>query len=226
MGESRLIAIGDIHGCATALAALLAVLDLRAEDTVITLGDYVDRGENSRGVVERLLCLHESCRHVPLLGNHELMVVQARESRDFERLWLQFGGGETVNSYAPRRRHGRLDDIPTSHWQFFLQTCKDWYETDHHLFVHAGVDPKRPLPDTSPDRLFWDRLTDRGRHYSGKTVVCGHTEQRGGVPLDLGHTVCIDTYAHGGGWLTALDVNSRHYWQATDWGDVRDGMLD
>src|SRR3982750_2385602 len=173
MGIPRLIAVGDIHGCATALDALLAAVDVRAEDTLVTLGDYVDRGAESRGVVERLIRLHESCRAIHLRGNHELMLLQAREGRENEFLWRQVGGAEALDSYAPPDRLGRLADIPPAHWQFFAQTCVNWFETDRFLFVHAGVDPKRPLPETREDRLFWERLTDRGPHYSGKTAVCG-----------------------------------------------------
>ncbi len=223
--RSRSIAIGDIHGCLRALDALLRLLDLQPDDQLITLGDYVDRGPNSRGVLDRLIPLATSGQLTALRGNHELMMLRARDSLGEERFWKQYGGLQALASYAPGHRPGRLNDVPESHWRFIAATCRDWYETDSHIFVHAGLEPMRKMEDQVEDWLFWKPLADLGPHVSGKAVICGHSEQRTGLPRNLGDKVCIDTYAYGGGWLTGLDVVTGQYWQANEESETRTGQL-
>src|SRR5690349_5249734 len=84
----RVLAIGDIHGCSRALDSVLSAVQPQPEDRVITLGDYVDRGPDSAGVIERLLDLRRRCRLIPLKGNHELMVLAARKNAESEHEWL------------------------------------------------------------------------------------------------------------------------------------------
>lgn len=223
--HGRALAIGDIHGCLTALESLLAIVKPCAADTIIALGDYVDRGPDSRGVVERLLTLETSCTLIPLLGNHEQMLLDAAQTPEILPSWLMFGGLETLASYGIPREGYSADAIPATHRAFFSQRCRDWYETDTHLFVHAGVEPKLPLDQQQMEVLRWDKLRDRGPHISGKIAVCGHTRQISGLPLDLGHTICIDTWVYGDGWLTCLDVASRHFWQANQQAETREGEL-
>ena len=118
------------------------------------------------------------------------------------------------------------DWIPEPH-RAFLSGCRPYYETATHLFVHAGLEPELPMEKQPGLALRW-RVTDARTatgHASGKVVVVGHTPQKSGEVLDLGHLVCIDTYCHGGGWLTALDVDSGCYWQANEKGEVREGRL-
>jgi serine/threonine protein phosphatase 1 len=74
--------------------------------------------------------------------------------------------------------------------------------------------------------LFWESFTDRGPHDSGKIMICGHTQQRSGVPLNLGHAVCLDTWAYGNGWLTCLDATTGRIWQANQKGERRTAELD
>jgi serine/threonine protein phosphatase 1 len=97
------------------------------------------------------------------------------------------------------------------------------HETDTHIFVHANYYPDLPMADQPVGMLRWETLRDMtpGRHVSGKTAIVGHTSQKGGEILDLGHLICIDTYCYGGGWLTALDVNTEEVWQANQSGEVR-----
>src|SRR5436305_15152730 len=95
----RTLAIGDIHGCSRALDALLAAVAPRPDDQLITLGDYVDRGPDSRGVLDRLLALHATGRLVALRGNHDYMMLQARAGVD-RFMWLAFGGRPTLESYG------------------------------------------------------------------------------------------------------------------------------
>jgi serine/threonine protein phosphatase 1 len=144
-------------------------------------------------------------------------------------MWLSVGGTQALASYgrAPGPM-GRLEDVPPEHWAFLDDDLADWHETDTHLFVHAGLDPGLPMDEQTELMLFWEFLNPEWgyQHVSGKTVVCGHTSQRSGQVLDLGSTVCIDTYAYGGGWLTCLDVHARRYWQADVMGRAREGWLE
>jgi serine/threonine protein phosphatase 1 len=222
----RIIAIGDVHGCIIALDSLLALLELKGTDLLVTLGDYVDRGPDSKRVLDRLIELYEAGRLIPLRGNHELMMLRARDSVSEERFWRNYGGDDALDSYGSEERAGRLQDVPDRHWRFIASDCRDHYEVDDVIFAHAGVHPLRPLDEQTEDDLYWRSLTDCGRHVSGKTVICGHTVQHEGLPKHLGHTICIDTGAYCQGWLTALDVRSQEYWQASDFGETRRGTLD
>src|SRR4051794_17347253 len=96
----RTIAIGDIHGCSAALDALLDAIAPGPQDTLVTLGDHIDRGPDSRGVIDRLLALAYGCRLVPLLGNHEELLLAALRDRVALRRWLTCGGVETLRSYG------------------------------------------------------------------------------------------------------------------------------
>jgi serine/threonine protein phosphatase 1 len=221
----RVIAIGDIHGCLRALDTLIACVALTESDVVITLGDAIDRGPGTRGVLDRLIALHDAGQLIALRGNHELMFLRSRASWPDEQGWRACGGEPTLASYAPTGRDGRLGDVPDRHWKFLAARCVDWHETDTHIFVHAGLHPARPPDQQTEFDLFWMPLENRGPHSSGKVVICGHTEQRCHLPLDLGHTVCLDTAAYDGGWLTALDVHSGKYWQANQAGASRAGRL-
>lgn len=213
----RTIAIGDIHGCSKALRALLDVVRPQRDDTLVLLGDYVDRGPDSRGVVEELLQVRQSCRLVPLRGNHELMLLAARVLPVPPAPWLACGGHATLQSYG-----GRLSGIPDAHLDF-LCSLRSHYETPTAIFAHAGYAPDRDMDDQSSQALYWNHLsaTPPEPHHSGKTVFVGHTPQGSGEPLDLGHLVCIDTYCFGGRWLTAVDVDSRQSWQANHEGRLR-----
>ena len=212
----RTIAIGDIHGCAAALQTLLRTLELAADDLVILLGDYVDRGPDSRGVLDQLVALRGRCQLVPLLGNHEIMLLDALADRTRAHAWLQFGGFATMDSY------GAVDQIPPEHLEF-IRDCRRYYETDEHIFLHANYDPALPLSEQPERLLFWEHVLNRlpARHVSGKTVIVGHTPQMSGEILNAGHLLCIDTYCFGNGWLTALDVHSGEIWQTDKHGNLR-----
>jgi serine/threonine protein phosphatase 1 len=210
----RTIAIGDIHGCSRALRALIAAIKLAPDDTLVLLGDYVDRGPDTRGVMDLVLELESRCRLVPLLGNHELMLLDALSDPAAIGPWLECGGAPTVRSY------GGLA-IPPEHLAL-LERCRRYYETDTHFFVHANYAADVPLDEQPDYLLFWEHLSRSppGPHENGKIAIVGHTAQLSGEILDLGHVLCLDTFCHGGGWLTALDTHSGELWQ-TD----RDGRL-
>ena len=95
----RTIAIGDIHGCAVALDTILAEIAPQPSDTIVGMGDYVDRGPESSRVIEILIDLVSHCRFVPLIGNHEMMMFKGMNSqKDFD-FWFQYGGNTTLASY-------------------------------------------------------------------------------------------------------------------------------
>jgi serine/threonine protein phosphatase 1 len=223
----RTIAIGDIHGCSLALKALVNAIHPDREDLLVPLGDYIDRGPDSRGVLDCLLDLSRDCHLVPLLGNHEEMLLAALTDRMVLRMWLSSGGAETVASYSSRLRLPIHPDslaslLPEDHL-FFLQTCRPHHQTHTHVFVHAGYAPERPVEEQLGKALRWQFVDPKAArpHCSGKVAVVGHTPQKSGAILDLGFLKCIDTYCHGGGWLTALEVHSGQVWQADAQGRLR-----
>jgi serine/threonine protein phosphatase 1 len=215
----RTIALGDIHGCASALDAVLDAIKPRPEDTIVTLGDYIDRGPDSKGVLERLIELSHRCKLVPLLGNHDQILLDVRSGFEPFEEFLGMGGGPTLDSYGPGRD---LSLIPEEHFEF-LEACLDFHETEIHIFVHANYFPDIPMAEQTVGMLRWEslRATTPGPHESGKTVIVGHSSQKSGEILDLGHLACIDTFCYGGGWLTALDVKTGDVWQASRDGTMR-----
>lgn len=212
----RLFAIGDIHGCSTALKTLVSELQFQAGDTVITLGDYVDRGPDSCAVLELLIELSTRINLVPLLGNHELMMLHARHNRSMLWSWISHGGDATLKAYNATT----WNEIPEHHWHF-LEHCLPYHQTATDFFVHANADPNLQLDEQSEHQLFWERLSQPKPHHSGRRMICGHTAQHDGLPLDFGHTLCIDTWAYGHGWLTCLDVLRNRCWQAREDGSFR-----
>ena len=213
----RTIAIGDIHGCSTAVAALLQAVDPQPDDTIITLGDYVDRGFDSKGVLDQLIALADRCNLAPLLGNHDQMMLHARDGKSDFQFWLNCGGIAALDSYGSS---GQMDLIPAAHFRF-LQRCLSYFEADTHFFVHANYKPDLPLDKQDDHTLRWLSLRDfvPEPHISGKIAVLGHTPQTD--VLDLGHVICLDTGCCNGGWLTALDVVSGQRWQVDERGQRR-----
>lgn len=212
----RTIAIGDIHGHAAALQALLKRIDPQTEDTIITLGDYVDGGPDSKGVLDCLMELERQCKLVPLRGNHEEMMLGARHARSDFEFWKNCGAVTTLDSYGDT---GRLNQIPQAHFDF-LERCVNDFEIDTHFFIHANYFPNRWLKDQDHRTRFWLPIDDEmpGPHFSGKIAVVGHTPQPKGLILDLGHLNCIDTGCGYGGYLTALDVKTGELWQVNEQG--------
>ncbi len=215
----RTIAIGDVHGYAEALAALVEAIRPGPDDTLVTLGDYVDRGPDVQGTLGQLMELSRRCQLVPLLGNHDEMLLEIVSGHTvlFPE-WLAYGGTSTLMSYGC----ATPDKIPTEHLDF-LKACRNYYQTATHLFVHANYREDLPLEEQPLYTLRWETLRARqpGPHYSGKKAVVGHTAQKDFRVLDLGYLTCIDTCCYGGGWLTALDVQSGQLWQADAAGRLR-----
>ena len=219
--SGRLLALGDIHGYSAAMDAVLDAAEIQGEDTLVTLGDYIDRGPDSRGVIQRLIGLSGHCRLVPILGNHDFMALEmiGRPAEDLDG-WLSFGGDTTLASYGC----DSPADFPPEHIEF-LQSCVDYHETEKHFFVHASYLEDLPLARQPKEILLWDTLRRRipGPHCSGNTAIVGHTAQADGEIVDIGHLICIDTWIYGEGRLTLLDVNSSQVWQADKTGRLRGG---
>jgi serine/threonine protein phosphatase 1 len=215
----RTIAIGDIHGCAAALAKLIEAVAPHPDDTIVTLGDYVDRGPDSRQVLDQLIALKDRCRLVPLLGNHDEAMLAVLSGEETLEYWMMIGGEPTLQSYGFA---GSLDVFPEEHVEF-LKSCLPYFETDSHFFVHANYDPRLALERQDRISLRWLSLWDHnpGPHISHKVAVLGHTAQPRGEYLYLGYLICIDTGCCYGDWLTALDVENGQVWQVNQQGELR-----
>ena len=216
----RTLAIGDIHGCLKSLKTLANFVDFTPEDTIITLGDYIDRGPDSKGVIDYLLGLRKTHNLITLKGNHEAMIQDALEYYEDLMNWLLNGGIETLNSF----KAVEFEDIPDRYWEFFA-SCQTYHEIDDHIFVHAGLTPDQPLHEQEENILLWLRFNKTKQHHSGKQIICGHTPQHPSVPTVKDHAICIDTGACNQGWLTCLDPISGKYWQANELGKTRSGQI-
>ena len=213
----RVIAIGDIHGCAAALSTLIDTIQPAQQDLIVMLGDYIDRGPDSRSVIDQVLKLSTRCHVMPLIGNHETMLLQGLDELVFRDFWLSFGGKETLASYG-----GEIEQIPPEHIDF-MKSCHKFFETDTTAFIHANYQPNAPFAEQDEQVAFWLHLSEYvpAAHVSGKRVIVGHTPQKSGEILDMGHLVGIDTHCFGNGYLTAMDVKSDQVWQADKAGELR-----
>lgn len=232
--DSVVYAIGDIHGETEKLELLHAMIRADAERraaarrVVIYLGDYVDRGPDSAGVVDRLVAdTMPGFERVFLMGNHEDFLLQFLDAAGSVTAWFYNGGLQTLESYEvePRGRDAWTVDprvlqtdfrarLPDSHRAFFESLDLYRIEGDY-LFVHAGIRPGRRLEDQSPTDLLWIReafLRSAADH--GRIVVHGHTPSE--APEVHANRIGIDTGAVYGGKLTALALEgtSRTFLQA------------
>ncbi|MDX1925617.1 MAG: metallophosphoesterase family protein [Pirellulaceae bacterium] len=213
---TRTIAIGDIHGCSRALDGLIEEIKPTASDRLIFLGDYVDRGPDSRGVIDRLLSLRKHCETICLLGNHEILFRSVLGGLPAEP-WLGTGGQQTLLSYG-----GSLQGVPAEHLAFLYQLLP-YYETEKALFVHANYDSRLPMAQQTEEMLYWEHLGENPPlpHVSGKHVYLGHTPQANLEIGYFGHFTCVDTYCFGGGWLSGVDVESGEVWQTSQNGQSK-----
>ncbi len=213
----RTLAIGDIHGCLNALKILWKTINPQPSDQIIFVGDYVDRGPNTKGVIDFLIEIKNKYNVIFLSGNHEEKLCLARFGGSEIKDWLaHWGGKETLESYG----QNGIDAIPESHWEF-IRTCKPYHETNSHIFVHANLEHDVPLECQTPFTLIHKKFGSPLPHSSGKTMICGHTAQQSHHPKNLGHAICIDTDLGRGGWLTCLHVETNNYWQVNTKGETR-----
>jgi len=132
--------IGDIHGCLKSLKRLMKKLPVKKEDELIFVGDYIDRGKDTKGVVDFLLDLSKKYSCEFLRGNHEQMLLDYIDDKKMGRIWYLNGMDATLDSY------GNINSIPKDHLEFFRNT-KFYYQTENYLIVHAGVLPGKPLEE-------------------------------------------------------------------------------
>lgn len=220
---SRLFAIGDVDGCERALSSLLNMICPTPDDTVVQLGDLVDRGPDSAGAVNRMIALQSECHVIQLLGDHEELMLDAIDDHSKLARWQRNGGDSTLQSYGlSAGDHLRSISTIEEHVEY-LKEGVDYFEAEQHVFVHAGFVAHLPWKQQPQLALRW-RVAARDvtqPHCSGKTVICGHSAQTSGDVLKLDRVWCIDTNCVHGGWLTALEVNSGRIWQVDRDGDVR-----
>ena len=200
-------AIGDVHGCAEELRALIQKLPLRRDSLVIFLGDYIDRGPDSRGVVDTILELKQYCRVVCLLGNHELMLREFMDGSDPRRVarFIYNGGSATLASYAD---HDGVFVMPQDHRDFYDELLYHYVEGDH-VFVHAGLPANVEDIDIAVhgEEMVWMRHRPGSPEPNfSKIVVHGHSAIES---IDIQpRRINLDTACVYGRRLTALEINT------------------
>ncbi len=201
MEGERIYIIGDIHGCLGMLTRLMDKIDWRSDrDALIFLGDYIDRGENSKGVIDLILKLLETSSHVHcLMGNHEDIFLNFLADEDITT-FLANGGETTLESYS-------IDGeilIPPDHITFF-KSLSPWIELDDYYVVHAGLRPGVEIEGQTQEDLIWIRDSFIFSDYDfGKKVIFGHTPFT--KPLVTDNKIGLDTGAVYGNRLTCLEL--------------------
>lgn len=213
-GENMSIyAFGDVHGCRHELTALLNAINPAKTDTLVFLGDLVDRGLDSKGVIDTIWAYQKHCQVIYLLGNHEQMLLDAYDDLIYKQdtraldFWLRFGGDSTLWSFGLTDDADGLAKLPAPYISW-LRQASDYHQNAHFIFTHATPYSNVAINDQDDIALRW-RNIDRqdAPHISGKTIICGHTAQKSGSIYQHKGLIGIDTYAYGGGNLTALQID-------------------
>ncbi len=207
--DHKIFVIGDIHGERQKAVSFIETLPFASQDLVIFLGDYIDRGHDSRGMIDYLIKFRKKhLNTIFLKGNHEDMFLSFIDNAFSEEVYFYNGGEATLRSY----------DIPSSEYQYakryipyehleFLNKLPLYYETKDYIFVHAGLRPGIPLQEQDPEDLLWIRYEFIYSDFNfGKRVIFGHTVVE--EPLVMKNKIGIDTGLVFGGKLTALELPS------------------
>jgi serine/threonine protein phosphatase 1 len=211
--------IGDIHGCLSELSCLLESLPLKRADRIVFLGDYIDRGPESKGVVSYLIHMAKTTDHdiVFLKGNHEDMLLgYLGFAGRYGEMFLANGGQATLASYGmaltAMSQVSAMARIPADHLEFFLN-LKNYSVEKSFLCVHAGIHPLKPLAMQNPIDMLWIRNEFiSSSHRLPYTVVFGHTPQRE-VLFDLPGKIGIDTGVVYGGKLSCIELDEKIQFQ-------------
>ncbi len=243
--DRRIYAIGDVHGRADLLELLLERIDedRRAADRpseIVFLGDYVDRGENSKGVIDLCLSTKRRVKEDPRLanvvclrGNHEAAMQSFLNDPVAGSVWLSYGGLATIDSYGAQGpanpvqpddyialAQGLQDVLPKDHIQF-LDMLSAFYQAGDYVFVHAAVHPSLPLADQAAETLYWGHKGFLEKPWiEPYKVVHGHTITD--EPDVRSFRVGIDTGAYYSDCLTALCIDGDDSY-FLDTRDMRDG---
>jgi serine/threonine protein phosphatase 1 len=210
---SRLIAFGDVHGEKLKLKKLLSKLDLQENDELVFLGDYIDRGNDSKGVIDIIIDLQKKHKVICLMGNHESFFLETLKypAGKMADSWMLNGGIACLESYVPMDRWDLKDPVEEMediHGDFFAN-LQLTYETEDFIFVHGYLSHELDVEDQEEFLCLWGRYVDIWPHKSGKTVVCGHSIQRDG-PTNGGFKICIDTGSFlPNGYITALVIDGQ-----------------
>ncbi|WP_109831003.1 metallophosphoesterase [Reichenbachiella versicolor] len=212
---SRQLAICDVHGCTKSFRRLVEeVMQLQSDDTLYLLGDYVDRGPDSKGTIDYIEELRRHFNIKALMGNHDLMMLEALENKSKYDHWFKNGGKESLASFGT----DDINKIPDSYWEFF-KSLDLFYETENAFLVHAGFNFDIPFREDETAMLWTrDEHVDL-QQTNGKKVIHGHTPKQvmqiiDDIRLDLDN-ICIDAGCvfdvKGGvsmGHLTCLDLET------------------
>lgn len=182
----RYIAITDIHGELGKLESVLSKIKIRPDDIFVFMGDYIDRGPDSKGVVEKIISYGNSNKCVYLIGSHEYAYLHSKQDEYYNFLFWNYGGPATVKSY------GSFENIGKIHGNFF-KSLKFYYLTDKYLFVHAGINPACSLENQDKTDLVYIRHKFiYSKHNLPQKIIFGHTEfdepyiDDGKIGIDLG----------------------------------------
>lgn len=206
----RIFVIGDIHGCSkTFKMLLLEKLGIKKSDKIYCIGDYIDRGRDSKGVVDFILNLRSAGYKIHTLrGNHEEMMLDSTVDTQRLQHWLQNGGKETLKSFGIET----IIDLPAKYLKFFKRT-KLFIATDKYIFVHAGLnfDFENPFQDKYAMLWIRDEYFDKEK-INDRHLIHGHTpihlediikQQSHRINIDGG---CVYKNRPGLGNLVALEL--------------------
>lgn len=216
----RKIAISDIHGCLLTFQALLDKIALSTSDELYLLGDYIDRGPDSKGVIDQIFKLRDEGYQVHCLkGNHEFGLINALSDSGFFKEWRTFWGGrETLESFSVEK----IEDIPLEYLHF-CTALPFTFEVDNYILVHAGLDFStfKPMEETEILLFVRDWYHDIDYDWLGERIIVhGHTPltqnevKKMAYILDENRVIDIDSgcfvnHIPGNGYLCAFDLNNR-----------------
>ena len=213
--NERLFAIGDIHGCFGTFQELIEYkIEIKNNDKLVLLGDYIDRGNQSKEVVDYIIDLqHKGFDIIPLMGNHEAMLIDSIDSDAFLSNWMLNGGGVTLKSFGIKS----LKALDQTYIDFF-KGLQFYYMFNNFLFVHAGFNDEISDPFEDKDQMIWARREKYTNPvFKDKIIIHGHTpvtesfcrhsilDNRRVINIDTG---CIYAGNAGYGYLSALELNS------------------
>lgn len=210
---SRIFAIGDIHGCSNTFRALIKKINLEKSDIVYCIGDYIDRGADSKGVIDFILQLREQNYQIHTLrGNHEQMMLQSTESEEQFNHWITNGGDATLKNFGVNS----VNELSSEYVNFFNNT-KYFVETDKYVFVHAGLNFIIPDPFKDEESMLWirdfsvdtfklqNRLLIHGHTPKSAKYILSQKFENGVINIDAG---CV--YKHKGlGNLFAVNLTEQ-----------------